>query len=1071
MRKPRLKLVARLAALTLLAGASSRAAAQWTNLPGFPSGNTFHCNLLTDGTVMCHQYDSNHWHRLVPDQNGSYTSGTWDPNTTQYPNIPDMPNGTDSTVACTPTCTYAPRFFSSVVMNDGRVVVIGGEYNSGAQTWTNIGFVYDPVTNKWSSQIAEAFGTGNVGDAQTVVLTDGTLLMANISNSQIESYDPTTLTFTALATPTGHPNKNDEEGWNILPDGTVLAVSASTDNTFYVYDPTTDAWTSSATMPVTLGDTSTFGGSAEIGPAVLRPDGTVIYFSGNSSGQNAVYTLATGAWSHTTAMDFPVNSGTSHFSVADGSASLLPGGHVIVMASPVTNTSPFNTPSHFYEWDGTNLTAVTDAANAGSFKSYQGSFLILPTGEVMLAAYDQGSTQTLQVYSNGAGPNDAWRPVITAAPKSVSAGTTFAISGQMVNGFSEGAAYGDDGHPATNYPIVRITNRGTGHVFYARTHDHSRMGVEAVGSTQIVSTLFDTPQSLESGLSDLEIVANGIPSKKWVVNGPGLTLPGPIALDACVGTSATAVLNICNTGAQNLNINNITSSSAAVTVDNPGFTIVISPDFCFPFQVHFVPTSAGTTNATLTITSNDPNTPTATVAVTATSAAPSIATSLANGGVFPNTCPAGFSDAPVLYVTNASRCNLSISSVTSSSADFLPPTTSPTSPIVVPASGTVTLPIRFAPQGQACSDTIARTGNVTIASNDPSNPSVVQAVSGVVPCPHINATIANSGGFGNVCAGNQADLSLQVLNQGQCNLNITSLASSNPQFQVPTVGLPLVLSHDSSASLPIRFQPTGVCSDTVPRTSNISITSNDPAFPTFVQGVSGIEGCPKIVLSPNNLTGIYAFPATVSDPTGNLGCYTDRQITIANAGVCPLNITALSAGPTNTFNVINPAVPLTIAPGASPVPVTIRFKPTNLTGQLANAPDQQTGTFTITSNDPVGPSASLCGEPTVRSGIRVLVTNSTSQPVNPLKSLTVQSNGLSPQFAIRLSNVSTSSTSICGNPPIVYHLDAESLPPAGTTGSNPKASYTLTVQNNVKPISTSFTLGQCEMKSMVLQYQ
>jgi hypothetical protein len=58
---------------------------------------------------------------------------------------------------------------------------------------------------------------------------------------------------------------------------------------------------------------------------------------------------------------------------------------------------------------------------------------------------------------------------------------------------------------------VRITNNATGHVFYARTHDHSTMGV-ATGS-KTVSTNFDVPSGVETGASKLEVVANGIPSQ------------------------------------------------------------------------------------------------------------------------------------------------------------------------------------------------------------------------------------------------------------------------------------------------------------------------------------------------------------------------------------------------------------------------------------------------------------------------------------------------------------------------------------------------------------------------------
>jgi hypothetical protein len=58
---------------------------------------------------------------------------------------------------------------------------------------------------------------------------------------------------------------------------------------------------------------------------------------------------------------------------------------------------------------------------------------------------------------------------------------------------------------------VRITNKETHHVFYARTHDHSTMGV-ATGD-KLVWTNFDVPLSIETGASRLEVVANGIASQ------------------------------------------------------------------------------------------------------------------------------------------------------------------------------------------------------------------------------------------------------------------------------------------------------------------------------------------------------------------------------------------------------------------------------------------------------------------------------------------------------------------------------------------------------------------------------
>jgi hypothetical protein len=490
----------------------------WTPLTNAAPSFLDTCLLLTDATVMCHQYSSNQWHRLSPDINGSYVNGTWD--TTP---IANMPNGNDPVSGCN-NCTYQPVFFASSVLANGQVIVIGGEYNGGPAVRTNIGFVYNPVANTWSNQLTENFGSGAVGDAMGLVLANGTYILSNLSNpgANIESFNPAMLSFTTL-NPTGKlATTNNEENWAILYDGTVLTVSTTVASTFEIYNPTTNAWTNGPT-PVNMGDTAGLGNSIESGPAVLRPDGRLVAFTGNSLGQNAMYDTKTGTWSNTASMDFPLVNAmtTNHFGCKDAPASLLPNGNVLVMASPVDLTATnFNPPSHFYEMtlDTNTLTAVQDSPNAATFVAYQGRMLLLPTGEVLLTAYDQASTQDVMLYSNGGAPQDAWRPVITTAPAKLVPGNTYSISGKLFNGFSEGAAYGDDAQSSTNYPLVRIKNNATGHVFYARTHDHSRMGVEPVGSTETVTTQFDVPAGLEAGPSTLVVVVNGIPSLPRGVN-------------------------------------------------------------------------------------------------------------------------------------------------------------------------------------------------------------------------------------------------------------------------------------------------------------------------------------------------------------------------------------------------------------------------------------------------------------------------------------------------------------------------------------------------------------------------
>ncbi len=155
------------------------------------------------------------------------------------------------------------------------------------------------------------------------------------------------------------------------------------------------------------------------------------------------------------------------------------------------------------------MTLVTPPASALADASYVGHLIVLPTGQIMFTDF----TTDVEVFTTAGTYNPSWAPTISSASTSVTRGKTYSVSGTQFNGLSQGSAYGDDFQNATNYPLVRIVNQATGHVFYCRTHNHSTMAV-ATGSKK-VSTRFDVPARAETGLSQLFVVANGIPSSPY----------------------------------------------------------------------------------------------------------------------------------------------------------------------------------------------------------------------------------------------------------------------------------------------------------------------------------------------------------------------------------------------------------------------------------------------------------------------------------------------------------------------------------------------------------------------------
>lgn len=452
-------------------------AASWTKLTHQPTFQTDTALLLTDGTVMMHQYNSGNWWRLTPTNTGSYANGTWS-------QLATMPSG------------YAPLYFASAVLPDGRVLVEGGEYNNLSQDETNKGAIYDPVANTWTN-VNPPLGWSTIGDSPAVVLPDGTFMMGQggqPSTRQV-TFNASTLTWTILSI-THKADGYSEEGFALTPNGDVLVVDCEDGTNSELFNPSTLTWSTAGSTIVSLPNSGGLGIVPEMGPLVQRPDGTIVAFGATT--HTSIFNTSTGTW--TQGPDFP-----SGDDMADGPASILPDGNVLVYTSP----GVFAGTGKFYEFTyGTNtFVSAPSTATGGILESWQGRTLLLPTGQVLWAAAD-GAHIDVELYNSPGTVKAAWRPVITAVPTTINRGTTYTISGKQFNGFSAGSTYGDDAQEATNFPLVAIRNNATHHIFLGRTSNFSTMGI-STGNT-IENANFVIPTGAETGASTLYVVTNGI---------------------------------------------------------------------------------------------------------------------------------------------------------------------------------------------------------------------------------------------------------------------------------------------------------------------------------------------------------------------------------------------------------------------------------------------------------------------------------------------------------------------------------------------------------------------------------
>jgi hypothetical protein len=336
--------------------------------------------------------------------------------------------------------------------------------------------------------------------------------MGAINNPNVAKLDPTTLTWTAM-NPRPGVASSTEDSWVLMPDNTIAAPSCTNPPATWLYHISTDLWTKGDPPP----PVSVVNFAHEIGPALLRYDGTAFFLGANE--HTAIYSpTANPQWSN--GPDLPDQGGLK-IGIEDGPAALLVNGNILFGAGVGGDDGSSSTPSWFFEFDGTVFNRTNDPPNNVDF-TYTTRLLLLPDGSVMFCRMDDSS---FYAYHSDATPQDSFRPVIQTCPTTLIPGTTIQISGLQFNGLSQAVGYGDDSQTATNYPLVRIVNKQSNRVRYCRTFDHTTvdsngttvpsMGV-ATGAA-VITTNVAIPNNIEGGDSSLFVVANGIPSQPFDV--------------------------------------------------------------------------------------------------------------------------------------------------------------------------------------------------------------------------------------------------------------------------------------------------------------------------------------------------------------------------------------------------------------------------------------------------------------------------------------------------------------------------------------------------------------------------
>jgi hypothetical protein len=391
-----------------------------------------------------------------------------------------------------------------------------------------------------------------------------------------------------------------------------------------------------------------------------------------------------------------------------------------------------------------------------------------------------------------------------------------------------------------------------------------------------------------------------------------------------VNTVANAAVSLTNSGAANLTISRIVVSGTGFAANSIKTPTTVPAGGNVVLDVAFSPKTTGNFYGAVTVSSDDPDTPTETIALDGTATTQTIGKLIATPAALNfNNIKQGSTASAVTTLKNIGTANVTLSHINISGSGFS--TSGIATPVLVVPGESLTLTVKYSATSNRTSS-----GNISLVSAQGGVTSV--SVSGTVAQSSLNLSPANIN-FGNAVTGVTNSQTVQIGNPGTVPVTITAANLSGAGFSTSGLTFPLTLSAGKTSTFNVQFGPksAGASSGSL---SLVSDASNSPA----VIALSGAGVAAGLSLTVN--------PLNVNFGNVNVGSTASRSVTLTNTGNSNVMISRTALTGTNLS--LSGGSAVTLSPSQS-ITLTVQYSPTSAASTA--------GSLAIVSNANGAPSA------------------------------------------------------------------------------------------------------------------